>query len=65
VKRGSRKRTTLIIAHRLSNVRHADRIIVIHKGEIFEVGTHTELLAKRGIYYNLYKLQNEIHRFSV
>jgi ATP-binding cassette subfamily B protein len=64
VKRGSKKRTTLIIAHRLSNVRHADRIIVIHKGEIFEVGTHTELLEKKGIYYNLYKLQNEIHRFS-
>lgn len=64
VKRDSKKRTTLIIAHRLSNVRHADRIIVIHKGEIFEVGTHTELLKKKGIYYNLYKLQNEIHRFS-
>lgn len=63
VKRGSKKRTTLIIAHRLSNVREADRIIVIHKGEIFEVGTHTELLERRGIYYKLYKLQNEIHRF--
>jgi len=64
VKKGSKKRTTLIIAHRLSNVREADRIIVIHKGEIFEVGTHTELLEKGGIYYNLYKLQSEIHRFS-
>jgi len=64
VKRGSNRRTTLIIAHRLSNVREADRIIVIHKGEIYETGTHTELLKKEEIYYNLYKLQNEIHRFS-
>lgn len=64
VKRGSKRRTTLIIAHRLSNVRDADRIIVIHKGEIFEQGTHAELLERGGIYYNLYKLQNEIHRFS-
>lgn len=57
-------RTTLIIAHRLSNVRDADRIMVIHKGEISEVGTHQALLAKKGIYYNLYQLQNEIQRFS-
>ncbi|MFI5323285.1 MAG: ABC transporter ATP-binding protein [Thermodesulfobacteriota bacterium] len=57
-------RTTLIIAHRLSNVSHADRIMVIHKGEISEVGTHSSLLARKGIYYNLYELQNEIHRFS-
>ena len=58
------KRTTLIIAHRLSNVRDADRIMVIHKGEITEVGTHETLLAMKGIYYNLYQLQNEIQRFS-
>jgi ABC-type multidrug transport system fused ATPase/permease subunit len=64
VKRGSRRKTTLIIAHRLSNVKEADRIIVIHKGEIFEVGTHRELLMKRGIYYNLYKLQKETYRIS-
>jgi ATP-binding cassette subfamily B multidrug efflux pump len=57
-------RTTLIIAHRLSNVRHADRIMVIHKGEISEVGTHSSLLARKGIYYNLYELQNEIHGSS-
>ena len=61
---GSDKRTTLIIAHRLSNVRDADRIMVIHKGEISEEGTHQKLLAKKGIYYNLYQLQNEILRFS-
>lgn len=56
--------TTLIIAHRLSNVREADRILVIHKGEISESGTHYSLLAQKGIYFNLYNLQNEIRRFS-
>lgn len=61
----ARDQTTLIIAHRLSNVRHADRIMVIHKGEIPEVGTHAGLLERKGIYYNLYRLQNEIHRFSL
>lgn len=60
----NKSRTTLIIAHRLSNVRDADRIMVIHKGEITETGTHQTLLAKKGIYYNLYQLQNEIQRFS-
>jgi len=61
----SKGQTTLIIAHRLSNVRHADRIMVIHKGEISEIGTHEDLLQKKGIYFNLYQLQNEIHRFSL
>ncbi len=56
--------TTLVIAHRLSNVREADRILVIHKGEISESGTHSSLLAQKGIYFNLYNLQNEIRRFS-
>lgn len=64
LKNNSRKRTTIIVAHRLSNIRDADNIIVIHKGEIFETGSHRELLLKRGIYYNLYRLQNEIYRFS-
>ena len=58
-------RSTLIIAHRLSNVKNADRIFVIHKGEISESGTHSKLLAKKGIYYNLYQLQNEIQNFSL
>jgi ATP-binding cassette subfamily B protein len=64
VKKDSGKRTTLIIAHRLSNVREADRILVIHKGEIHEAGTHPELLKRKGIYYNLHKLQSEISRLS-
>ncbi len=59
-----RDRTTLIIAHRLSNVRNADKIYVIHEGEIAEHGTHQELLAKQGIYHNLYELQSELSSFS-
>jgi ATP-binding cassette, subfamily B, multidrug efflux pump len=50
-------RTSLIIAHRLSTVQRADKIIVMHKGQLREMGTHQELLARRGIYYKLYQLQ--------
>ncbi len=49
--------TMLIVAHRLSTVQHADKIIVLNKGEIIESGTHQELLKKHGHYYNLYELQ--------
>jgi ATP-binding cassette subfamily B protein len=50
-------RTSVIIAHRLSTVQQADKIIVMHKGQLREMGTHQELLAHRGIYYKLYQLQ--------
>jgi ATP-binding cassette subfamily B multidrug efflux pump len=50
-------RTSIVIAHRLSTVQHADRIIVMHHGEVREMGSHQELLAKRGLYYTLYRLQ--------
>jgi ATP-binding cassette subfamily B protein len=50
-------RTSIVIAHRLSTIQKADRILVMHKGEIREMGTHQELLALRGIYYKLYLLQ--------
>lgn len=50
-------RTTFVIAHRLSTVQHADRILVMDKGEIVEDGTHQELLAKGGLYSHLYELQ--------
>jgi ATP-binding cassette, subfamily B, multidrug efflux pump len=50
-------RTSIIIAHRLSTVQRADKIIVMHKGKLREMGSHQELLAKRGIYWKLYQLQ--------
>ena len=53
-----KNRTSIIIAHRLSTVQKADRIIVLHKGVIRETGNHQELLANRGLYYKLYLLQH-------
>jgi len=50
-------RTSVIIAHRLSTIQRADKIIVMHKGQLREMGTHQQLLANRGIYYKLYQLQ--------
>lgn len=50
-------RTAIVIAHRLSTIQNADKILVMHKGELREMGNHQELLAKRGIYYKLYQLQ--------
>ena len=57
LQRLTRNRTTLIIAHRLGTIRRADRILVLHKGQIAESGTHEELLAKKGKYYMLYMSQ--------
>ncbi|MFH1311061.1 MAG: ABC transporter ATP-binding protein [Nanoarchaeota archaeon] len=50
-------KTTIIIAHRFSTVRNADKIVVLDKGKIAELGSHEELIKKKGIYYNLYTLQ--------
>ena len=50
-------RTTIMVAHRLSTIQHADKIIVMHKGQIRESGTHQELLDQDGIYRKLYQLQ--------
>jgi ATP-binding cassette subfamily B protein len=50
-------RTSIVIAHRLSTIQRADRIFVMHKGQLRESGTHQELLAQRGIYWKLYRLQ--------
>ncbi|HXG91493.1 MAG TPA: ABC transporter ATP-binding protein [Blastocatellia bacterium] len=57
VERLMQGRTSLVIAHRLSTIQSVDKIIVMHKGEIREVGAHQELLAERGLYWQLYKLQ--------
>ena len=56
-----RDRTTIVVAHRLSTIQHADRIMVIHKGKLREQGTHQELLAQNGIYKKLYDLQLREH----
>ena len=57
-------RTSIIIAHRLSTVQRADKIIVMHKGQVREMGTHQQLLAHRGIYYKLYQLQYKDQEIS-
>jgi ABC-type multidrug transport system fused ATPase/permease subunit len=53
-----KNRTSLVIAHRLSTVKNADLICVLHDGEIVERGTHEELLTKNGVYFRLYQLQS-------
>src|ERR1700722_14005513 len=58
-------RTSLIIAHRLSTVQRADKIVVMHKGQVRELGTHQELLAQRGIYFKLYQLQYRDQELNV
>jgi ATP-binding cassette subfamily B multidrug efflux pump len=58
-------RTSLIIAHRLSTVQRADKIIVMHKGQVREMGTHQQLLAQRGIYFKLYQLQYKDQELNV
>jgi ATP-binding cassette subfamily B protein len=57
IERVMRDRTSIVVAHRLSTIQNADRIIVMHHGEIREQGTHQELLGHRGLYWKLYKLQ--------
>jgi ATP-binding cassette, subfamily B, multidrug efflux pump len=59
LERVMRDRTCLLIAHRLSTIRNADRIIVLHRGEVREIGSHSELMEKQGIYHRLYQLQYE------
>ena len=50
-------RTSVVIAHRLSTIREVDRIVVLHKGQVVEAGTHADLLERNGIYARLYELQ--------
>ena len=53
-------RTVVVVAHRLSTVKNADTIVVLHKGKIVEQGTHSELIARKGAYYDLVKDQLEL-----
>lgn len=57
IKELSKEKTVIMIAHRLSTVKNADRILVVHNGKIVEEGKHTQLLAARGVYYQLYQIQ--------
>jgi ATP-binding cassette subfamily B protein len=57
IERVMRNRTSIVVAHRLSTIQRADQIMVLHHGEIRERGTHQQLLALRGLYWKLYKLQ--------
>ena len=52
-----KNKTSIIIAHRLSTIKKVDEIIVLNRGEIAESGRHSELMSKKGIYYNLVKMQ--------
>ena len=54
----SENRTTIVVAHRLSTITHADRIFVMVDGQIQESGPHAELMKKKGEYYKLYSIQN-------
>ena len=53
----SKSQTTIVIAHRLTTIKNADKIAVIDKGEVVEIGTHNELLAKEGLYHQLWNKQ--------
>jgi ATP-binding cassette subfamily B protein len=53
-------RTSIVIAHRLSTIREADAILVLDKGRVAEVGSHTELIEKKGAYYELFQKQFEL-----
>jgi ABC-type multidrug transport system fused ATPase/permease subunit len=60
IERLMKGRTTIVIAHRLSTVRNADKIVVLEDKSILEMGTHTELIQQNGLYKRLYTVQQEL-----
>ena len=62
---GVEGRTSIVVAHRLSTIQRADKIIVMHKGQVREIGSHQQLLAQRGIYWKLYQLQYKDQELSL
>lgn len=54
-----KNRTVIVVAHRLSTIRHADQIVVLHQGRIVEIGNHENLMERKGEYYNLVSTQSE------
>ena len=61
----SKDRTTIVVAHRLSTIRNADKIAVIQKGKVKEIGSHDELIDRNGIYTHLYNLQFKTYEDDV
>ena len=57
-------RTSVVVAHRLSTIQSANRILVMHKGQLREIGTHQELLAQHGLYWKLYRCNIRTRRFQ-
>ena len=60
IKEVSKDRTVIIVAHRLSTIINADKIVVLENGRVTEEGTHRELTGRRGVYWNLYKTQEDM-----
>ena len=58
IRKVSKDRTTIIVAHRLSTITHADKIVVIEHGQVVESGTHQELLDRNGAYHRLFSIQD-------
>jgi ATP-binding cassette subfamily B protein len=59
---GGRSRITVLITHRLANVRHADKIVVLEHGQVTEQGTHRQLIDRQGMYHQLFRLQAHAYR---